>query len=350
MGWFKSQMWKVLEWADDSKDTMVYRFDMQGKEIMCGSQLTVRESQVGVFVHQGKLADIFMPGRHKLETANIPILSGLGALLYQDRQPRFKAELYFVNTKQFTDQKWGTTSPITMRDADFGVIRIKAFGNFSFKVSDPAVFLKEVFGTNSKYMVSDIVGNLKNVLVTVMSDTIAESKVPALDMASNMIEFGEMVKSNAVTKFASLGLLLCDFNIANINFPESVEKALDERSSLGILGDKMGTYTQKKAADALGDLAKNTGSAGTFMGVGLGNMAGGMMGQTMTNLGNAQDTPKQSAQGKGKFCSQCGATIKASAKFCPECGVPVKAGGCPQCGADIKDSAKFCPECGTKLK
>lgn len=256
MGWFKSQMWKVLEWKDESQDTMVHRFDMQGKEIMSGSQLTVRESQAGVFVHQGKIADVFGPGQHKLTTRNLPILSAIGSIWYQG-ESRFKAELYFVNTKQFVDCKWGTNNPITMRDKEFGAVRVRAFGNYSFRVNDPAEFLREVFGTNGKFGVQDIESNLKSILVSQMSDTIAESGISALDMAMNYQEFGNMIRDNAQAKFDAIGLELTDFNIINISLPEAVEKAIDERASLGILADQMGTYTQKKAADALGDAAKN---------------------------------------------------------------------------------------------
>lgn len=348
MGWFKKQMWKVLEWKDDSKDTLVYRFDMKGQEIMSGSQLTVRESQVAIFVHLGKIADVFGPGKYKLETRNLPILSGLGALLYQG-ESRFKAELYFVNTKQFIDLKWGTTTPVAMRDRDFGAIRIKAYGTYAFRVTEPKTFLQEVFGTNEWYKVDDIQGRLKNDLVSQLSDTIAESKISALDMASNYQEFAGMVQANAQQKFGTLGLTLTDFTVANVNFPEAVEKALDERTALGIFEDKMGTYTQKKAADALGDAAKNPGMAGAFVGMNMGQMAGGVVGQTFGNVANAQDKPKQS-QAKGKFCSECGAPISPTAKFCAECGAKQAAKPtCPKCGAEVNASAKFCAECGEKL-
>ncbi|MCM1289483.1 MAG: SPFH domain-containing protein [Corallococcus sp.] len=345
MGWFKSQMWKVLEWKDDSKDTIVYRFDMQGKEIMSGSQLTVRESQVAVFVHQGKIADVFGPGQHKLNTKNLPILSGIGSIWYQG-ESRFKAELYFVNTKQFVDCKWGTNNPVAMRDKEFGMIRIRAFGNYAFRITDAAAFLREIFGTNGRYKVQDIEGNVKNLLVSQMSDTIAESGISALDMAMNYQEFGNMIRDNAQVKLSEMGLTLTDFNVINISFPETVEKAIDERSSLGILADQMDTYTQKKAADALSDAAKNTGSAGAFMGMGVGLGAGGMVGSAFGGTGNK----KSVAQKGSKFCPECGAGVSASAKFCPECGNRIAAAGvCPSCGTAVSVGAKFCPECGQKI-
>jgi len=342
-GWFRSQMWKVLEWKDESHNTMVYRFDMQGKEIMSGSQLTVRESQVAIFVHQGKIADVFGPGQYKLTTKNLPILSGLGAIFYQG-ESRFKAELYFVNTKQFVDRKWGTTNPVAMRDRDFGAIRIKAYGNYSFRVKDAVEFLREVFGTNGMYTVEDIEGNLKSILVSQMSDTIAESKISALDLATNLQEYAEQVKESVQAKLSPMGLLLTDYNVENINFPESVEKAIDERTSLGILEDQMGTYTQKKAADALGDAAKNPGTAGAFVGMGVGMSAGGIFGGAM-----GKANPENNSE-KKKFCPECGAKIASSAKFCPECGAKVASSGvCPHCGKAIDPSAKFCPECGGKI-
>lgn len=345
MGWFKSQMWKVLEWKDDSKDTMVYRFDMQGKEIMSGSQLTVRESQVAVFVHQGKIADVFGPGQFKLTTKNLPILSGIGSIWYQG-ESRFKAELYFVNTKQFVDCKWGTNNPVAMRDKEFGMIRIRAFGNYAFRVTDASAFLREIFGTNGRYKLQDLEGTVKNMLVSQMSDTIAESGISALDMAMNYQEFGNMIRDNAQVKLSAMGLTLTDFNVINISFPETVEKAIDERSSLGILADQMDTYTQKKAADALGDAAKNPGTAGSFMGMGVGLGAGAMAGAAFGAGGSKKSAPEKGS----KFCSECGASVSATAKFCPECGKKLSGGSaCPKCGAEIASGTKFCPECGEKL-
>ncbi|MEG1706074.1 MAG: SPFH domain-containing protein [Clostridia bacterium] len=350
MGFFKSQMWKVIEWSDNTQNTLVYKFPMNGQEIMSGSQLTVRESQVAIFVHLGKIADIFEAGKYKLTTKNLPVLSGIGSVFYQN-ESRFKSEVYFINTKQFVKQKWGTKNAITMRDNDFGMIRIKAFGCYGFKVNNAEVLLKELFGTNSAFTVEDIDEHLKTILISTMSDTIAESKVSALDMSANLSEFSGMCENNARIKFADLGLLCTNFTIENISFPEAVEKAIDERTNLGILGDKMGTYTQKKAADALGDAAKNSGTAGAFIGMGLGSQAGSALGGVFSNVSNAQDTSvvKEKVDA-GRFCSECGAKMTTKAKFCPECGAKqatVKV--CAKCGAVLKDTAKFCPECGEKV-
>ena len=351
MGWFKSQLLKIIEWKDDTKDTIVYRFPMfdgkKEREIMRGSSLTVRESQAAVFVNRGQIADVFGPGEYKLETRTLPILTSLGHIFY-DGDSKFKAEVYFVNTKQFTNQKWGTANPITMRDADFGVIRIRGYGVFSFRVINPALFLKALFGTNSQFTVDDINQYLKSMLISCITDTIAESKVSALDLASNLQEFNDLCQSNIQHKFEELGLSLTNLTIENISFPEDIEKALDERATLGILGDKMGVYAQKKAADALGDAAKNSGAAGSFIGMGIGQTMGGAMSGVFSNIQNAKDEPKQ--QSGGKFCPNCGAAVGAGAKFCPECGNKLSSERvCPECGKPVKPTAKFCPECGSKI-
>ena len=349
MAFLKSQMWTVLEWKDDSEDTLVYRFPMDGKEIMSGSQLTVRESQVAIFVHLGKVADVFGPGKYKLTTRNLPILSGIGSIWYKG-ESRFKAELYFVNTKQFLNRKWGTSSPVTMRDAEFGMIRIRAFGNYAFRVSDAEQFMKEVFGTRGLVKLSEVEGALQNMLVSQMSDTIAETRVTALDMAQNYTEFGEMVRERATAKFADWGLTITEFNVVNISFPEAVEKAIDERTSLGILSDKMGAYTQKKAADALGDAAKNQGTTGTFVGMGMGAMLNSTVAGAMSSSSSAPSAPASATSSGGKFCPHCGVKVAAAAKFCPECGGKLAiADVCPHCGKTVAPGAKFCPECGGKL-
>lgn len=348
-----SQMWKVVEWKDDSDNTLVHRFEMPHPkwEIMTGSKLTVRESQLAVFVNKGQIADIFTPGQYTLSTGNLPILSGLRSLLYQGREVVVKSDVYFVNTKQFTNQKWGTQNPVIMRDADFGMVRIKAFGTFAFRVVDAGKLLKELFGTNSSFTTEDINNHLKSIIVSQMSDSVAESKLGVLDMTANLQEFAQTIKANVTGKFDELGLEMTTFVVENISLPENVEKALDERTQLGILGDKMGTYTQKKAADALGDAAKNPGMVGAFMGIGMGQSFGNASTQTFAGaIAKAEDKPSQPNQGK-KFCSECGAQITPSAKFCSECGAKqaVADNKCPNCGAETGKGKKFCHNCGQKL-
>ncbi|MBE5787092.1 MAG: hypothetical protein E7324_06080, partial [Clostridiales bacterium] len=187
---FTSQLIDVIEWTDPTMDTMVYRYDRNGKEIMMGAQLTVRESQVAVMVNEGKIADVFGPGRYELSTQNMPIMTALKSWKYGFNSP-FKAEVYFINTKQFLDQKWGTSNPVMMRDAEFGMIRLRAFGIYSFRVSDPVAFLKEVFGTAAYMNVEGVAGQIKRTLVSGLSDAIAQSKIPALDLAANYDELSQ---------------------------------------------------------------------------------------------------------------------------------------------------------------
>ena len=234
---------------------------------------------------------------------------------------------------------------MAMRDNEFGAIRLRAYGNYAFRVTDAVTFMKEVFGTRGLVTLTDIEGNLANLLVSQMSDTIAESKISALDMAMNYSEFGDMIRDNARGRFAELGLEITAFTVVNISFPETVEKALDERTSLGILSDKMGVYAQKKAADALGEAAKNQGGTGTVIGMGLGSFVNGQMGAMMNNV---QQTEQKKSDDE-KYCAECGARMKRTAKFCPNCGTRAQQSGkCPGCGAET-GSGKFCPECGERL-
>lgn len=343
----KGQLLKVVEWTDDSTNTLVYRFPMEGKQLMMGSRLTVRASQVAVFVNNGEIADIFLPGMHKLSTSNLPVLTKLNAWKYGFNSPFF-AEVYFVNTKQFTNQKWGTTNPIAMRDKDFGTIRIRGYGAFSFRVADAGVLLKELFGTNSSFKTEDITNYLKTIIVAGISDTIAESKISALDMSANLLEFNQMTKEQIDHKFADMGLELARLIIENISFPEEVEKAIDTRSSMGVMGDKMDTFVKFQAAHAMRDAANNAGGGMATTGVGLG--AGVALGQTMAEALKPSATKKEEAPAEDtKFCAECGAKAKRSAKFCPECGHGFKTkNACVNCGHELKANAKFCPECGQK--
>ena len=336
------QLIDVIEWKDSSADTMVYRYDRNGKEIMMGAQLTVRESQVAIFVNEGQIADVFQPGRYELQTSNMPIMTKLKAWKFGFNSP-FKSDVYFVNTKQFLDRKWGTANPVMMRDAEFGMIRLRAFGIYAFRVSDPVVFLREVFGTSSMFTVGEVEGQLKRTLVSGLSDAIAESKIPALDLAANYDELGRYALQANAPKVAELGLTLTSFVIENISLPEDVEKAMDRRTSMGVLGD-MNRYTQYQAAEALREAANNP--SGGMAGAGIGMGAGMAMGQMFAGaMGGAQ----QSQQGGG-FCAKCGTKLSAGAKFCPNCGAKQNAAGvCPGCGNPVQPGAKFCANCGQKL-
>lgn len=341
----KGQLIDVIEWTDNSGKTMVHKYDMNGKEIMMGAQLTVRESQVAIFVNEGEIADVFEPGRYELQTSNMPVLTALKSWKYGFNSP-FKADVYFINTKQFLDMKWGTSNPVMMRDAEFGMIRLRAFGIYSFRVSDPVTFLKEVFGTAALFTVEGVEGQIKRTLVSGLSDAIAESKIPALDLAANYDELANYAMQSINPKLAALGLTLCSFIIENISLPEEVEKSMDKRTSMGVLGN-LDQYAKYQAAEAIREAANNDGNGMAGMGVGMG--AGAAMGQMFAHsLGN---TAAPAATGKvaEAVCSACGAAVPAGSKFCPECGAKQNAGAfCTSCGKEIPAGTKFCPECGAK--
>lgn len=351
---------KVIEWADDSKDTLVYKYPLKegGKEVNQKSKLVVRESQEAIFVHKGQICDIFPAGTYDLKTEIFPILSKLAGWKYGFQTP-IRLEIYFVNVKQFTGCKWGTANPIMMRDPEFGMIRVRGFGSYAFKVDDSGTFLKELFGTNSSFITSDITDWLKAMLLSALTDAIGESKISALDLAGNTLEFNQIVTAKIQDKFKEIGLKLTNLFIENMSVPSEVEKAIDERSRLGILGDKTDVMMKVAAAEAMKDVAKNPGAGGNFMGAGMGIGAGVGIGSMFTDaLKSAQQPAQQPAQtaqpaqqAASAVCPKCGAKISANSKFCPECGEKVpSAKFCSECGAKVSSTAKFCPECGKKLQ
>ncbi len=336
-----------IEWTDSSDNTLVYKypFKKSGKEVNNKSTLTVRESQCAVFVYKGQVADVFGPGLYNLKTDIFPILTKLAAWKYAFETP-ITLDVYFINTKQFTDVKWGTQNPIVMRDPEFGVIRVRGFGAFAFKVDDPTVFMKELFGTNSTFVTSDIVSYLKTMLISALTDALGESKVSALDLAGNTLEFNEIVKRGIQAKFNEIGLKLTNLFIENMSVPSEVEKALDERSKLGILGDRTDVLMKVAAAEAMKEAAKNPGNGMAGAGVGLG--AGIGMGQMFAEAFKASNETQP--KGGTKTCPNCGEKVSKTAKFCSNCGEKFSAGSfCSECGAKIDGDAKFCPECGKKL-
>ncbi len=341
----KGQLIDVIEWTDNSGKTMVHKYDMNGKEIMMGAQLTVRESQVAVFVNEGEIADVFEPGRYELQTSNMPVLTKLKSWKYGFNSP-FKSDVYFINTKQFLDMKWGTSNPVMMRDAEFGMIRLRAFGIYSFRVSDPVTFLKEVFGTSALFTVDGVEGQIKRTLISGLSDAIAESKIPALDLAANYDEISNYALQTINPKLSALGLTLCSFVIENISLPEEVEKTMDKRTSMGVLGN-LDQYAKYQAAEAMREAANNDGSGMAGMGVGMG--AGAAMGQMFAQAMNNTAAAPSAPAAQGAVCSACGASIPAGVKFCPECGAKQNSSAfCTSCGKEIPAGTKFCPECGAK--
>lgn len=345
-----------IVWNDDSKDTMVYKYPFKnyGREVNDKSTVTVKESQVAIFVYKGQIADVLMPGLHNLKTEILPILTKLAAWKYAFETP-ITCDVYFINTKRFTNVKWGTLNPIMMRDPEFGAIRVRGYGAFSFKVDDPAVFLKELFGTSSSFKTEDITGFLKTMLLSSLADALGESKISALDLAANTMEFNEIVKAKIQAKFREIGLELSDLFIENMSVPSEVEKALDERSKLGILGSQTDTLMKVSAAEALKTAAANPGNGGAFMGAGVGLGAGmglgGIMAGVMNQPQQSQQQPAQAAPAANTVkCGGCGANIPAGSKFCPECGAKQEGKKfCPECGGEVSANNKFCPKCGHKL-
>lgn len=259
----------IIEWLDPTNDTMVHRYERRNNEIKYGAKLVVRESQTAVFIDEGQLADVFPPGTYTLETQNLPILATLKGWKYGFESP-FKSEVYFVNTKRFTDQKWGTKNPIMLRDAEFGPVRLRAFGTYAMRVADAGLFLKEVVGTNSTFSAEEITNQLRNLIVARFSDLIGESKIPVLDLAGNYDELGTFISQRIHDDMTAYGLDVSNMLVENISLPEEVEKVLDKRTSMGVIGN-LQAYTQFQAANAMEAAAENPGgeaSAGIGMGMG----------------------------------------------------------------------------------
>ena len=278
-----SQFIEILQWLDDTNDSLVYRFPVYNQEIKMNAQLTVRENQAALFINEGKAADLFRPGRYQLTTQNMPILTTLRGWKYGFQSP-FKAEVYFFNMRFFTDLKWGTTNPVMMRDAEFGMIRLRAFGTYAMKISDPKAFFATIVGTQGLTTTDEITGQLRSTILSRLSDAIAESKIAALDIASKYDELSSHARADSRPRVPGYGLELSKFFIENVSLPEEVEAAIDQRTKLGVLGDRMGQYTQLQAADAMKVAAANPGgAAGAGVGIGAGIAMGGMMGGALAS-------------------------------------------------------------------
>jgi membrane protease subunit (stomatin/prohibitin family) len=282
----KNELVDIIEWTDDSTNTMVWRFPRFQNEIKNGAQLTVRESQVAVFVNEGKIADVYQPGRVELSTQNMPILTTLRGWKYGFNSP-FKVEVYFVNTKNFTDNKWGTKNPIMLRDPEFGPIRLRAFGTYAIKISDASKFIKEIAGTQAHFTTEEVTEQLRNLVVTRFTDALGESKIPVLDLAANYDELSKFISGKINPEFAEYGLEVTKFLVENISLPPEVEAALDKKSSMGILGN-LNQYAQFQAANAMEQAAKNPGGANSGIEMGMGFAMANQMGQ-MFNQQNQQN-------------------------------------------------------------
>lgn len=317
----------VIQWTESEEGILAFRYPMQDMEIQNGGRLTVRDSQAAMFVNEGKIADVFGPGLYTLNTRTLPLLTNL---MNWDKafQSPFKSDVYFFSTRLQVNQRWGTATPITIRDREFGAVRLRAYGIYSYRLSDPRIFYPKVSGTREIYRVADIEGQLRNTIIGRMADTFGESSVPFLDMAANQIELGQKIAGHLAPVFADLGLLLDTFVVESLSLPDELQKLLDQRIGMAMVGD-MGRYTQFQVAQSMPIAAANEGGGAAGIGVGLG--AGLTMAQQMMNaMHQPPAPPAQSSPGpaaaapapatENKFCMNCGKQIARPAKFCPECG------------------------------
>jgi len=257
----------VIDWLDESNDTMVYRFERYNNEIKYGAKLTVRTGQAAVFINEGEIADVLGPGLYELETQNLPILTTLQHWDHAFDSP-FKAEVYFCNLRKFTDLKWGTKNPIILRDKEFGVIRLRAFGTYEMRIDDPALFMRDIVGTDGHFGVDDISGQLRNIIISRFSNIIANADIPVLDLASNYEQLGAYISEKLQDEFGKYGIELTKFLIENISVPPTVEEALDKRSSMGIITD-LHKYLEFQTAESMTtENANSTAAMGASMGVG----------------------------------------------------------------------------------
>lgn len=366
MGFFKKQFLDAIQWLDESSNTLVYMFPMEDQEIQSGAQLTVRPSQVAIFVDQGQIADVFGPGMYELTTANLPLLADLKHWSFGFKSP-FKSDVYFLNMKEFLDNKWGTNNPIWIPDSQYGQVQVRAHGTYAFKIENPVVFFTQVAGTKSRYTLENIREQLRSFIINKFADIIGSLNVTVVQLASNYIEIGEALQDAVAESFKALGLTLTHFTISNIGLPEEIEKTLKDVTSMNMLGsiqnEKLSKIQILKQLDIMEQATKNPGmNSMTQSGMGLGmgmqmakSFADNM--NQMNNVGASNPAPQQQAaaapQGGMMTCNQCGHSIPQGSKFCPECGAKVEAPTgkkfCSQCGNEVAPGAKFCPQCGNKF-
>jgi len=343
MGFFsklRNEFIDIIEWEHETPGVLVHRFERYNNEIKMNAKLVVRPGQRAVFVNEGQIADVYEPGTHTLTTQNMPILATLKGWKYGFESP-FKAEVYFIKTTEQLDRKWGTPNPVMMRDMDFGIVRLRARGNYAYRVDIKEEMISRFVGSRAELTAEDIEGQLRTRVISSFSDCIGEMKIPALDLASQYDEIGEAVSGKLDVILGELGLTLLSFTVENITLPEEVEKAMDQRASMGAIGN-MNQFSQYQSAQAVREMAQNEGSGGA-------NMMGMMMGAQMAGgVGNAlvQDQPQQ--QAPQAACPNCNAANPANSKFCSSCGQSmVKQDNCVKCNAGIPENSKFCPECGS---
>ena len=315
----------VIEWVEPEDGVLAFRYPMQDREIQNGGKLTVRESQLAVFVNEGQVADVFGPGLHTLTTQTLPILTNLKNWDKKFQSP-FKSDVYFFATRLQTNQHWGTPNPIAIRDKDFGAVRLRAFGIYTYHLADAKTFHVKMSGTRDIYRVADLEGQLRNTIVARLTDTFASSNLPFLDMAANQADLSEKVAGQLRPSFGEWGLILDNFVVENLSLPEELQKIFDQRIAMGMIGE-MGRYTQYQAAQAIPLAAANEGGGVAGVGVGLG--AGVALGQVMADAlkqssaastGGGAAAAASGAAAAGGAAAGGAAAVRTDAKFCPECG------------------------------
>ena len=296
MDFIKKQFIDIIQWTESGDGTLAWRFPMADMEIQNGASLTVRESQVAVFVNEGQVADVFAPGLYKLTTQTLPVLTYLKNWDKLFESP-FKSDVYFFSTRQQVDQKWGTPQPITVRDKDFGAVRLRAFGNYSFRIVDAKLFHTEISGTREIYTVADIDGQLRGLLLQNISNAIAASGVPFLDLAANQVQFAEALAKQLVPEFAKLGIQLETLTVQNVSLPEELQKILDQKIGMGMVGNDMGKFMQYQTAQAIPKFAEGAGGGGGIAGDAMGLGAGVALGQVLAqNLAQGLQAQPAAAQ------------------------------------------------------
>ena len=315
----KKQFIDVIHWTEDGDGVLACRYPMQDMEIQNGGKLTVRESQMALFVNEGEIADAFGPGLYTLETKTLPLLTNLRNWDKAFKSP-FKSDVYFFSTRIQTDQKWGTQQPITIRDKDFGMVRLRGFGIYSYHLTEPQTFHKKVSGTRETYTTADLDGQLRNTIIARFADAFATSGVPFLDMAANQGILADKMKQVLAPAFSDYGLTIDTFAVESLSLPEELQKRLDERIAMNMVGN-MQQYTAFQVAQSIPIAAANEGGGGAGLGAGLG--AGMAMGKAMADAiggAGAGGGAAPAAPGATKFCNACGKPIAKASKFCPECG------------------------------
>lgn len=360
MGFFKKQLLDIIQWLDDSNNTLVYLFPMEDQEIQNGAQLTVRPGQVAVFVDKGQIADVFGPGMYELKTENLPILSDLRGWGFGFKSP-FKSDVYFLNMKDFLDNKWGTSNPVWIPDSQFGQVQVRAHGNYAFKIENPVTFLTNIVGTKSRYRLEDIREQLRGFILTQFTDLIGSLHVTVTQIASNYNEIGEALQETLQEPFGKLGLKITHFTIGNIGLPEEIEKSLKELTHMNILGsvqdEKMSKIQILKQLEIMSKSAENPGLNGMMqsgMGMSMGMQMGATFAQTLKGTQSIATHQDTHIPGEQTQCPNCHSSIQKESKFCSECGYKLisaqsKKRFCSECGTPIEPGMKFCTECGNKL-